>query len=448
MIVMKFGGSSIATAEKIRRVAGLVKSEIPRRPVVVVSAHGKTTDALIHAGRKALLGKVDTIEIERVHHTLIDELGLDRRLVDGLLNQLSMLLHGIRLIGELTPRTLDQVMSFGERMSVLVMSAAFAAEGIRAVPMNAFDIGLATDAGHGSATPLPGIYDGIASHLLEADGVPVVTGFLGMDPKGSITTLGRSGSDWSASILGAAVAALEVQIWSDVNGVMTCDPSIDPKARNIPALSFEEASELAYFGAEVLHPHTLAPAIEKGIPVRVLNTLCPSDPGTRITAQSVLTSRIAKSVAYKEDVCLIHIESPRIVTAAVLLGRASAILAEHKVGIHMAATSEASVSLVTDRPYDEEELERPLSEIRKLGRTTVERRKAILCVVGEELRGLPDAASRIFGAVASKGIQPRMAALSGSRINVAFLIDDVEIEPAVSSLHDLLLSSPGHGQKG
>ena len=199
---------------------------------------------------------------------------------------------------------------------------------------------------------MPGIESDLASALRSAEGIAVVTGFLGLSPQGHITTLGRSGSDYSASVLAAAVGAREVQIWTDVDGVMTCDPSVDARARSLPRLSFEEASELAYYGAEVLHPSTIVPAVEKGIPVWVKNTARPHEPGTRIDATSRVTGRMAKSVVYKENVCLITLSTPRLMSAVRVLSRAFEALDGLGIGIHLATTSEATVSMVTDGPYE------------------------------------------------------------------------------------------------
>ena len=438
MIVMKFGGSSLASAEKIRKVTLLVRASLDREPVVVVSALGKTTNALIVAAEKARGGEVAMDAIERFHYDLTEELELDRRLVEPLFYKLAAFLHGVSLLRELTDRTLDQIVSFGERLSTRIVAAALESDGVPAAAVNAFDVGLVTTPRHGGATPLPGIEAELGSKLREFQLVPVVTGFLGRDEHGAITTLGRSGSDFSASIIGAAVDAQEVQIWTDVSGVMTCDPSVDGSARSLPRLSFDEASELAYYGAEVLHPSTLIPAIRQGIPVRVLNTMHPEDAGTLVVTESVVTDRVAKSIVYKEDVDLITITSPRLMSAVQLLSRAFSMLCDRGIGIHMAATSEATVSMVTDRHYDGAVIERALEALGELGAATVEHRKAIICVVGQELRGQVGVLARIFGALSTNGIKAKMVSQSSSEINVAFLVDNEEIEPAVRALHALI----------
>jgi len=439
MIVMKFGGSSLASAEKITRCISLVRAELERHPVVVVSALGKTTDRLIEAGARALEGRVEIDEVERSHAAALEELGLDLRVVEPLLYELRALLHGVSLIGELTERTRDRLLSYGERMSARIVAAAMAGEGVPAAAVNAWDVGLITDSTHGAAIPLPDAEERIARELRQFDLVPVVTGFLGKDGQGHITTLGRSGSDYTASILGAAIGAEEVQIWTDVSGVMTCDPSLDDRALGLSLLSFEEASELAYFGAEVLHPATLVPAIRKGVPVLVRNTSRPDDPGTRILAEPVVTARLAKSVVYKEDVCLIHLASPRLTSAALLLARALEVTSRHRVPIHMANTSEATVSLVTDSGVDEPRLEAALAELADLGLVEAERGKAIVCVVGQELKGRAGVLGRIFGAISARGIKAKMVSQSASELNVGFLVDEAEITTAVRALHELLL---------
>jgi aspartate kinase len=440
MIVMKFGGSSVGTRDRIARCVELVAAEAARRPAVVVSACGKTTDRLLAAADAALRGRIDISEIEGFHAALVADLGVRVPEVDSLLRELGALLTGVSLTRELTDRTRDLVMSFGERISARVFAAALRAAGVDAEAFDAFAIGLLTDSVHGGASPLDEAYAALRASLEGVGRVPVITGFLGADRSGSITTLGRSGSDFSASIVGAALGAEEVQIWTDVNGVMTCDPSLDPRAENLPLLSFDEASELAYYGAEVLHPSTLVPAIRRGVPVRVLNTMRPTDPGTKIVAEPQLGRRMAKSVVYKEGVNLVHLGSPRATSAVKLLSAALEITCRHRVGIHMATTSEATVSLVTASDCDPARLDAALAELAGLGRAELHPQKAIVCVVGAELVGNPTALGRIFGAISAVGIKASMVSQSASQINVGFLVDESEIGAAVAALHGLLLA--------
>ena len=439
MIVMKFGGSSLESAYKIRRCIQIVKGELNRRPLVVVSAHGQMTDCLVRMAKKALAGQDGAAEFKRFHLTLLDSLRLERDLVDDLLAQLETILHGVSLIRELTPKTLDHILSFGERASSVIIAAAAARSGLPAVAANAYDIGFLTDSAFGCAAPLPGIEEEIARRLGEIDGAPIITGFIGQDTAGNITTIGRNGSDYTASLIGAAVEAEEIQIWTDVDGVMTADPSLDPDARNLPVLSFQEASELSYYGAEVIHSGSLIPAVAKNIPIRVANTAKPEEPGTIILPQPVLADRIAKSVVYKEDVCLITIASPRLMSASSLLTAALDCLTSHQIGVHIAATSVASVSFVTDQTYDSDRLEAAARELEALGAVSLEEDKAIVCVVGEELKGRIGVLGRIFTALGAEGIKASLVSQSASEINVAFLVDNSQIEAAVTALHRLLL---------
>ncbi len=440
MIVMKFGGNSLATSEKILRCIDLVRREIDRRPIVVVSACGKTTNNLLFAAHEALRGEVSIDPIEEFHRGLMEDLGLGFELLKPLMEDLSALLTGVSLTRELTSRTRDLMISFGERISTRVVAAAMTMEGIEAEAVNAFEIGLVTTGEHGCATPLPQAEKKIAEALSDIARLPVVTGFLGVDCKGAITTLGRNGSDYSATIIAAAVDASEVQIWTDVNGVMTCDPSLDDSAASLPLLSFEEASELAYYGAQVLHQNTLIPTMQKGIPVRVLNTNNPGDSGTLIVSTPEVTTRIAKSVVYKEDVCLINLTSPRLTSAVELLALSLDILRRAGVGIHMATTSEATVSLITTGGYDHDLLAAALEDLEGIARVEAEPGKAIICVVGEELKGKVGVLGKIFGAVSSNGIKAKMVSQSASEINVAFLVDNVELESAVRALHEIVLA--------
>ena len=439
MIVMKFGGSSLGTAEKVLGAVEIVRSRRDRKPAVVVSAHGRTTDHLIRCARAAKEGNVSAEKVIDYHFNLADELKVERKLIEPLLFRLEAVLHGINLLRELTQRTLDTVMSFGERLSSRIVAATLALNGISAVPVNSYDVGFLTDSKHGSATPLPDIGEEIARKLGRYAQTPVITGFIGKDSKGEITTIGRSGSDYTASIVGAALGAEEIQIWTDVDGIMTADPSVDSTATGLPELSFDEASELAYYGAEVLHPSTLIPAIRRNIPVRVTNVLTPDKAGTLILPGSKLTDSMAKSIVYKEDVCLLSLFSPRLLSVTSLVSSALDVLGRYGIHTHMAVTSEASISLITDRAYSEEELAPALVELEKMARVSLEREKAIICVVGEEMRGNAAILGEIFAALGREGINARMVSQSATEVNVAFLVDNSQIAPAVRALHKLIV---------
>jgi aspartate kinase len=441
MIVMKFGGSSLATPDKIKCCINIVASQIDKNPVVVVSALGKTTDNLLKVAYKALDGKVETEEIREYHFQLTKELEIDWRFVNPLICDLENLLHGVNLLKELTSRTLDHILSFGERISSRILSAGLTNEGITAAPVNAYDVGLITDSNFGNAVPLENIDQNIKQQILKLKDVPVVTGFIAKNKKGNITTLGRSGSDYTASIIGAAIHAEEIQIWTDVDGVMTADPSLCKGAQNLPIMSFSEASELAYYGAEVLHPSTLLPAITKKIPVKVSNANKPEDPGTMILSDSRLVNRRAKSIVYKEDLCLITVVSQQFDSTVKLLTTVLTVLSQYYIDIHIAATSESSVSFVSNQLYNDELLERASVDLHEFGTVSIEKEKALICVVGEELKGNSKALGDIFTVVGNTGINARMVSQSASELNVAFLVENFEIETIVTALHRFLINS-------
>ncbi|MCG8568885.1 MAG: aspartate kinase [Spirochaetes bacterium] len=438
MIVMKFGGSSIGTAEKIERCINIIADQKSKNPAVIVSAHGKTTNGLISMAESALEGNNETNSFIDFHNQLIADLKLDKQLLTTLYLELNEIIHGVKLVKELTYRTMDYICSFGERASSAIIAAALSARGYPAVQVNSYDIGLLTDNHHGSAHPLSDIDEGIAKNILSLTGIPVITGFLGRSNEGKITTLGRSGSDFSASIIGAALNVEEIQIWTDVDGVMTADPSVCSEAANLPVMSFQEASELAFYGAEVLHPATLMPAVQKKIPIKVLNSAKPQEKGTLILTTSQLSDRIAKSIVYKENLSLINIVAPQFRSTAQLLNTALTKLIELHKDIHIAATSESSISFVLDKPYTDEQLEQIVQECSALGTVSIKKNKCLVCVVGEELKGNPNVLGLIFNKLKEMQIKATMVSQSASEINVAFLIENDEIKRTVSALHSLL----------
>jgi len=439
MIVLKFGGGTLATSERLERCLDLIERSAERNPVVVVSAHGNTTDQLIDLARRAVKGEIRTGPIRDYHHELAGALGVAAGMIDALLDRLESLLHGIGLLKELTPRTLDHVMSFGEQLSSRTVAGALAARGYQALPVCSYDIGLVTDSRFGDATPLQQSAAEIKERLSGFEGLPVITGFLGKNQEGDITTLGRSGSDFTATYIGGALDAEEVIICKDVDGVMTADPTLDDRARNIPELSFEEASELAYFGAEVLHPAALLPAISKNIPVRVINAMRNDDVGTAILSNPVKTGAIAKSVVYKEDVTLLHLDSPRLHSVPRVLSDALATLGEEDIVAHMITTSEAGISLITQSGLDEARIGRAVELLSPVAPAGATSHMAIICVVGEELKGRADSVGRIFQGLAKASINARVITRAASEINVAFLVTNDEIPAAVKALHGLIL---------
>lgn len=433
MIVMKFGGSSVQDADRIRRVRDIVRSRLPRRPIVVVSAFRGVTDGLFALAEEALKGADGRFEqIKAKHLEVCAALGADAEVVKDPLDELSVLLKGISLVKELTPRTLDYVVSFGERLSSRVIASHFTKEGIPAEQHDAFDIGMLTDDHFGGAQPLPEAYPELKRHLERMQRLPVITGYVGKTRNGDITTLGRNGSDFTATILGAAVGAEEVEIWSDTDGIMTADPRIAPEARPIEKLTFEEASELAYYGGKVLHPSTIVPAITKGIPVRALNTFKPDHPGTTILAHLPNQKAGVKSIAHHTNATIVTVSTARMLMGHGFLARIFTILANHRVVVNMVSTSEVSVSMTVDSL---KELDAAVRELREFSEVAVEREKAIICVVGEGLKFMPGVAAEVFGACKEAGANILMISQGASKINVAFVVDNADCARAVQALH-------------
>ncbi|MDE2142933.1 MAG: aspartate kinase [Elusimicrobia bacterium] len=437
MIVMKFGGSSVAGAEKIARVVGIVRGRLDRKPVIVVSAFRGTTDDLLSLAREAVNGDGSRLDaIARRHRDAAAELGVDPAPLEPLLEELAALTRGISLLRELTPRTLDRVAAFGERLSCRLVAAAFSKAGVRSRAVDADAAGLITDDRFGAAAPLPEADDALRTSFRGLEELAVVTGFIGRTRAGEVTTLGRNGSDYSATILGSALGASEIEIWSDTDGIMTADPRLIPAALPLEMLSFAEACELAHYGGKVLHPHTLVPAMGKDIPVRVLNTFKPAHPGTTIVARppkAAAGASVLKSIAFKRHQLIVSAASPRMTSGPGFLARIFAAFARHEIDVDMIATSEVSVSATTG---SERHVERAVAELSAEFEMTVERGQAVICAVGDGLQSVPGVAADVFSAVRAAGVNVRMISQGASKNNVAFVVEDAGVQDAVRALHD------------
>ena len=433
MRVLKFGGTSVGSAENLSRVLAIVRAQGGERPVVVVSAHSGVTNELLRLARAAVAGGYSLRKLRRIHRDLYDAIGVDYAVVEPLLDELNDLLRGLKLVGELTPRSLDLVASFGERMSARGIAAYFAANEIPSEAVEAWDLGLRTDSRFGEATPDPACFSAIRQALARfLDVVPVVTGFVAKDAAGNVTTLGRSGSDFTATILGAAAQAREVEIWTDVDGVMSADPRVVKNARSIPALSIAEASELAYYGAKVIHPATMLPAVEKRIPVRVRNTAKPDHEGTLILLDAPPSRQPVKSIASKRGIILVTVASTRMLLQAGFMARIFEVFAKHDLSVDLVATSEVTVSVTVDTDRNLDAVTRDLSEFSE---TTVERELAQVCVVGEGIRDRVGTAAEVFAALKQARLPVRLISHGGTKINISFLVDADQVAKCVRALH-------------
>jgi len=433
MRVLKFGGTSVGSEENLSRVLDIVRSQSGERPVVVVSAHSGVTNELLRLARAAVAGGYSLRKLRRTHRELYDAIGGDYGVVEPLLDELNDLLRGLKLVGELTPRSLDLVASFGERMSARGIAAYFKANGIEAEAVDAWDLGLRTDSRFSEATPDPACFGEIKKSLARfRKVVPVVTGFIAKDAAGNVTTLGRSGSDFSATILAAAAQADEVEIWTDVDGVMSADPRVVKSARSIPALSIAEASELAYYGAKVIHPATMLPAVEKRIPVRVRNTAKPDHDGTLILLDAPPSRQPVKSIASKRGIILVTVASTRMLLQAGFMARIFEVFAKHDLSVDLVATSEVTVSVTVD---SDRNLDAVIRDLSGFSETTVERDLAQVCVVGEGIRDRVGTAAEVFGALKKARLPVRLISHGGTKINISFLVDSDQVAKCVRSLH-------------
>ena len=451
---MKFGGTSVEDAAAMLRTAGIVAGRRAKglRPVVVVSAMSKVTDQLLACAAAASAGRGDrdaALEIvgrlrsrhletaaalvsgERLH-TLREDVG---RAFDSL----EELVRGIAILRELTPRTADLIVSYGERLSSVMVASAFAEQGMPSAHVDAREV-IVTDDHFGKATPNEEAIERALLRdvlpLLERGSVPVMGGFIG-SCDGVTTTLGRGGSDYTGALVGGALHAGAIEIWTDVDGIMTTDPRICPDALRVKTISFEEAAELAYFGAKVLHPATILPAVQKNIPVWVLNSRNAENEGTVITAMPLACASPFKSIAVKKRLTIIDIVASRMLLAHGFLKLVFDVFDRHKCAIDMVSTSEVSISVTVD---SREALPAISADLRKLADVKFEGNKALVCLVGEDVRGHAGIAGQVFGAVSH--INVRMISQGASEINMSFMINEEDVEEAVRALHTQFFRSP------
>ena len=446
MIVCKFGGTSVQDAEAIERIAGIIHQRLKERPIVVASAMGKTTNQLLQAAQSAAKGKraealelINKLKEKHLHET--EKLGLaasDGDLFDtinSLFKEIGNIIGGLSVLGELTPRSMDAMASFGERLSTLILTEAFVKRDIPAQLMDARQC-MITDDNFTRAAPLFDLTDAAIREQLipavKAGRVPVFQGFIGSTQSGITSTIGRGGSDYSAAIVGAALDAYDIQIWTDVDGIMTTDPRMVPEARRVKVISFDEAAELAYFGARVLHPATILPAVRKKIPVHVLNSYRPEAEGTLITEEAPPCENPVKAIAYKKGITIINITSTRMLMAHGFLKKIFEIFDLHRTAVDVVSTSEVSVSLTLDETSALWDI---VTELKKIGEVKVEGSKAIVCCVGDNLRNIPGVAHLVFSA--AQDVNIHMISQGASAINITFVIDEDRLTRVVSGLHDV-----------
>ena len=449
MIVMKFGGTSVQDASAIDRAAAIVRGRLAEKPVVVVSALSKVTDALLAVGKTAGSGDRDEAlrlarDLRERHYNTASELlgsnvftGFHAELEEEF-DALDELLRGIVAVGEITPRTSDLVVSFGERLSSKIVASTLQARGMNAVHMDAREL-LVTDDTHTRAVPqFEETYERFRTRvtpLVEKGHVPVMGGFIGSTRQGVTTTIGRGGGDFSAAIAGAGLTANRIEIWTDVDGMMTTDPNLVREARRIKVISFEEAAELAYFGAKVLHPATVLPAVQRNIPVYVRNSRNPQCEGTCVQATAPTCRNTFKAIAVKKRVNLVDVAAARSLSTQGFLRSIFDTFDKHNLAVDAVSISGVSVSLTVD---SSEGIPALAADLGKLADVKYEGKKALVCLVGENIRETPGIIAKVFGALGN--IKVRMISQGASEINLTFVVEEDDVVNVVQRLHSEFFS--------
>jgi aspartate kinase len=435
-IVMKFGGTSVADAAAFENVARIVDAERAAFPIVVVSAMSGVTDALLAATPESL-GPIFNRHLTAAEQLLQgSESG---RFGDTVKRAEAQVRALLQTQGSSNRKSVqDAVVSFGEVLSSTLTAAVLNQRGVEARQVDARRC-IITDEEHTCAAPLMGETFAHTQNelrpLLESGVVPVLGGFMGATTQGVTTTLGRGGSDYTAALIGAALNVAEIQIWTDVTGVLTADPRVVPEAQTIERLSYSEAAELAYFGAKVLHPKTIQPAIENSIPVRICNSRLPHERGTVVGPQSETSPRTIKAIAHKTGVTIVQITSARMLGAYGFLRALFEVFERHRTAVDVVTTSEVSVSLSLDEAGA---LPAIVEELEQLGTVGTEKGRAIICVVGEGLRGTPGIAGRVFSTISD--INVSLISQGASSINFTFVIEEERVKEAVTRLHEEFFS--------
>jgi aspartate kinase len=441
---MKFGGTSVQDAGAFTRVASIVAGEKENSPVVVVSAMSKMTDALLSAFEQAKKGDFEAgfagLSEHFARHTAVavellsedrqkafdHELDLSKKELVELLERASRRSLPLSMLK-------DAIVSYGEQLSSRLLAEVCKAKGLNSRQMDSRRM-IVTDDEYGAAAPIWDETEKLIQlelqPLINNGEIPIMGGFIAGSRSGETTTLGRGGSDYSAALVGAALRAREIQIWTDVTGVLTTDPRIVPEARTLPVLSYEEAAELAYFGAKVLHPKTIKPAVDFSIPVRVCNSHSPHERGTMIVAESEVAENKIKSIAYKRGITILRISSARMLGSYGFMSALFQVFERHRTVIDVISTSEVSLALTVDNTAA---LENVVTDLKRLGEVEIEEGNSVVCVVGEGLRESSGLASKIFSTLDDVNIS--LISHGASAVNLTFVVREDQLNDVVKRLH-------------
>jgi len=443
-IVMKFGGTSVATSSRILSVAEIIRSRLHQRPLVVVSAVGvsfkgesKITDQLESLAELAHAGKPFDSNLEAIrtkHEKIIEELELSW---DSVASTWELLTKAIANTNRPYREFLDEIFSFGERFSSRILSAVLNNKGIPARYIDVDELGSITDQNFQDATVPVENEEQVLAGFRDEERILVIPGFVGRTPDGRITTLGRGGSDYTAALVGAAFEVDEIQIWTDVSGMRSADPRLVPDAERLEVISFDEAKELASFGARVLHPKTIEPAMRKNIPVVILNTFDPQAEGTTIRNERIKHGKVIKAIASKTGVIRLDIDSTSMLGASGYLARLFNVFAKYETEIDVVATSEVSVSLTVNNSRN---LDKVIEELKTFSNVSLAHGKTIICVVGEGMRHTPGVSGRVFSTMGTAGVNVELISQGSSEINITFMVDDKDAERAIKALYYACIS--------
>ncbi len=432
---MKFGGSSLANPQRIRNACEIIKSRLKKKPIVVLSALGKTTDNLLSAGNDALGGKVHIRQIRDFHLGLAKELKADKKEVESLLSELENLLKGISLTKGLTPETEDFLVSFGERLAVRIVAGYLNSTGIKVKHFDAWDAGFLSDSNFMNAKLKNETYAAVRrkfAHLKKKyKYTPIVTGFIAKDEDGNITTLGRGGSDLTASVIGSAIKADAIEIWKDVDGLLTTDPRMVKKARHVRKVSFEEASELAYFGAKIFHPYSILPAMSANVPVIVKNYFKPREEGTIVLKKFKNKSSELTGISFKRNIVVVDIYSTRMLGQSGFVSKVFEQFGDLDISIDLIATSEVDIAVTVGQSEKLNELEKRFSGF---GKIRIWKKMASISLVGD-IRNGKNILKRAFIALSRIHVFPEMISHGASQVSTSIVVDDKNLEKCVRVLH-------------
>lgn len=450
----------VASAQRMREIADLILSFPEEKPVIVLSAMGKTTNNLLLAGAKAIncgvsnvLDIKELVFVKELHLRTVKELGVESSVIARHLDELEQLLKGIAMMKEMTLRTKDYLVSFGECMSTRIFAAYLNKIDVKARQYDAFDIGIITTDDFTNADILEATYSAVAKKLngdwTSDPSIPIVTGFLGKGWRTcAVTTLGRGGSDLTATTIGKALGLREIQVWKDVDGVLTCDPNICPCAKPVSYLTFDEAAELAYFGAQVLHPQSMRPAREGDIPVRVKNSYNPKAPGTLITKSRDMSEAVLTSIVLKRNVTMLDIVSTRMLGQYGFLAKVFSIFEDLGISVDVVATSEVSISLTLDPSklwsgeliQQTSELDHVVEELEKIAVVNLLQHRSIISLIGNVQRSSL-ILEKAFHVLLINGVNVQMISQGASKVNISLIVNDSEAEQCVEALHSAFFES-------